>query len=45
MNADNMVGRVIKDYEIRGLVTSGRINTIYDAYQPLLKRSVAFRVL
>ncbi len=45
MDAASLVGRVIKDYEIRGLVTSGKINTIYDAYQPLLKRSVAFRVL
>ncbi len=38
-------GQTLGEYQIREMIAPGSMNTIYEAYQPALKRSVALRVL
>jgi serine/threonine protein kinase len=45
MDDEGLIGQKLGEYEIRGLIASGRRNVIYEAYQPALKRSVALRTL
>ncbi len=45
MDSENLIGQRLGEYEILSLIADGRRNTIYEAYQPSLKRSVALRVL
>jgi serine/threonine protein kinase len=45
MADQELIGQTLGGYEIRSLVALGNMNTIYQAYQPSLKRHVALRVL
>jgi serine/threonine protein kinase len=45
MASKSLVGQTLNEYEIRALIAYGSISTVYEAYQPSLKRSVAIRVL
>lgn len=45
MDSESLVGQTLNEYEIRALIAYGGISTVYDAYQPALKRGVAIRVL
>lgn len=43
--ADNLSGRAIRGYELREQVGLGGFGAVYRAYQPLLKREVAIKVI
>ncbi|MBZ0277928.1 MAG: TIR domain-containing protein [Anaerolineae bacterium] len=45
MDDETLIGQKLGEYEILGLIADGKRNTIYEAYQPSLKRSVALRTL
>ena len=45
MDSESLVGQTLNEYEIRALIAPGSISTVYDGYQPSLKRGVAIRVL
>jgi len=45
MPTESLVGQTLDEYEVRALIALGSISTVYDAYQPALKRGVALRVL
>ena len=45
MHSESLTGQTLNEYEIRDRIALGSISTVYDAYQPSLKRKVALRIL
>jgi serine/threonine protein kinase len=42
---DSLIGLTLGPYEIRSVVAAGNMNIVYEAYDPVLKRSSALRML
>lgn len=42
---DNISGQVIKGYELQELIGAGGFGAVYKAYQPLVKRDVAIKII
>jgi eukaryotic-like serine/threonine-protein kinase len=43
MNSEDLVGKTIRDYEIRALLGAGGFARVYEAYHPATQRAVAFK--
>jgi serine/threonine protein kinase len=43
--SDPLIGMKLGEYEIRSVVAAGSMNIVYEAYDPVLKRSSALRML